>query len=301
MKRIFTITVIIAMVLELCACGQKAPAWQEQYDLGVRYLVEGNYQEAILAFTAAIEIDPKRAPAYVGRGDAYMKSGETEDNLAAAKADYEKAIELDEANVNAYLGLADVYIRQGDTEAARTILEQGLAATEDAKLQDRLNELEQQEGRPKEASKTVTAIGYVINNLDEYLEQYDFYIDKYPRHQYGAQGQELSGIWITPCGIRFVTIVNAQFNSNVIMLQEAEANNLWELFGEETSLYFVDTDGTSGSMIGRRMELTGYFLPREEPGEVTGPEDYEAEGEGYYIYHPNGDYYFHIESYTLLD
>lgn len=42
------------------ADGQPSPAsWQEQYDLGVRYLSEGNYEEAILAFTAAIEIDPK--------------------------------------------------------------------------------------------------------------------------------------------------------------------------------------------------------------------------------------------------
>ena len=38
--------------------------------------------------TAAIEIDPKQAPVYVGRGNAYVLSGETEDNLSAAKADY---------------------------------------------------------------------------------------------------------------------------------------------------------------------------------------------------------------------
>ena len=42
--------------------------WQEQYDLGVRYLAEGNYEEAIIAFTAAIEIDPNRVEAYMGRG-----------------------------------------------------------------------------------------------------------------------------------------------------------------------------------------------------------------------------------------
>ena len=70
---------ILFLTLMLTACGQQArqeetvqkPTWQEQYDLGVRYLSEGNYQEAIIAFTTAIEIDPKQAPAYVGRGDAY--------------------------------------------------------------------------------------------------------------------------------------------------------------------------------------------------------------------------------------
>ena len=102
----------------LCACGQSAPTWQEQYDLGVRYLSEGNYEEAIIAFTAAIEIDPKRAEAYVGRGDAYISSGETADNLTAALADYEAALELSPGDVELYVKLADVSDRLGDSEAA---------------------------------------------------------------------------------------------------------------------------------------------------------------------------------------
>ncbi len=126
--------IVLALLLLLCSCGQPsvtgeeenvAPTWQEQYDLGVRYLSEGNYEEAIIAFTAAIEIDPKRAEAYVGRGDAYIGLGETEENLTAARADYEKAIELDETNADAYLGLADVYIRQGDEDKALEILREG--------------------------------------------------------------------------------------------------------------------------------------------------------------------------------
>ena len=124
LKRIAGFCIIIALCL--CSCGQKAPTWQEQYELGVRYLSEGNYEEAIIAFTAAIEIDPKQALAYVGRGDAYIASGETEETLTAAQADYEKAIELDETLVSAYLGLADVYIRQGDYESAWNILKEAL-------------------------------------------------------------------------------------------------------------------------------------------------------------------------------
>ena len=63
---------ILTLCLLLCACGQSTrAAWQEQYDLGMRYLDEGNYEEAILAFTAAIEIDEKLPEAYFGRGQAY--------------------------------------------------------------------------------------------------------------------------------------------------------------------------------------------------------------------------------------
>ena len=70
-KRLHSLILTFALVLGLVACA-KAPTWQEQYDLGVRYLSEGNYQEAIIAFTAAIEIDPKQADAYLGLFDAYV-------------------------------------------------------------------------------------------------------------------------------------------------------------------------------------------------------------------------------------
>lgn len=151
MKRIVNFLLALAILAGVTACSGPAgtqsepqkPTWQEQYDLGVRYLSEGNYEEAIIAFTAAIEIDPKQAPAYVGRGDAYVQSGETEENLTAAQADYEKAIELDESSADAYLGLADVYIRQGYYDKAIKILQQGLEGAErDQSILDKIAEIE---------------------------------------------------------------------------------------------------------------------------------------------------------------
>ena len=131
MKRTVQIVLTLVLLLGLCACGAKesAPTWQEQYDLGVRYLEDGDYEEAIIAFTAAIEIDPKRAEAYVGRGDAYVLSGDSRGNLRAARADYEKAIELDETLASAYLGLADVYIRRDERDKAFGVLQQGYEKT----------------------------------------------------------------------------------------------------------------------------------------------------------------------------
>ena len=162
MKKFIVLFTMVILLLGLCACAaaqlgtpgdepSQAPTWQELYDMGVRYLSEGNYEEAILAFTAAIDIDPKRAEAYVGRGDAYVLSGETEDNLSAAKADYEKAIELDESSAVAYLGLADVYIRQGEYEKALEILQEGLSKTDDnQKIADKIEEIER--GNIKDSS-----------------------------------------------------------------------------------------------------------------------------------------------------
>ena len=76
MKRVLGAILTASMMLALCSCGQKAATWENQYDLGVRYLSEGNYEEAIIAFTAAIEIDPKRAEAYSGLANAYIAIGD---------------------------------------------------------------------------------------------------------------------------------------------------------------------------------------------------------------------------------
>ena len=141
MKRFVMMWLAAVLLLTACGTGESGPTWQEQYDLGMRYLSEGNYEEAIVAFTAAIEIDPKRAEAFVGRGDAYVGSGETEENLAAAAADYLAALDLDEMAAEIYGKLADVYLAQGDRESAIQILQRGADTTGDAGLLARLEEL----------------------------------------------------------------------------------------------------------------------------------------------------------------
>lgn len=127
MKRITSILLIIALLL--AGCGKSDLTWQEQYELGLRYLSEGNYEEAILAFTAGIEIDPKQPVLYIGRGDAYIGAGEKGENLAAALEDYERAVVLDESNAEAWLGMADVYIRRGEYDKALEILKEALVKT----------------------------------------------------------------------------------------------------------------------------------------------------------------------------
>lgn len=83
MRRCIAIVIsTILSVLVLSACGQSQnEQWQEQYDLGVRYLSEGNYEEAIIAFTAAIEIDPKRTETYIQLAETFSLSGDLEQAL----------------------------------------------------------------------------------------------------------------------------------------------------------------------------------------------------------------------------
>ena len=80
---------LLLALLTLTACGTRAPTWQEQYDLGVRYLRDGNYEEAILAFSAAIEIDPKRTETYVSLAEAYVAADDDEKAVETLLQGYE--------------------------------------------------------------------------------------------------------------------------------------------------------------------------------------------------------------------
>lgn len=150
----------LSLVLLLPGCGtgavpgktagatEELQDWQSQYDLGVRYLNEGNYEEAIIAFSAAIEIDPKLAPAYVGRGDAHVAlmdqtaGAETRlEHYQSAVADYTSCLELDEQQAEVYLKLAQAHLLQGDRESAMSVLLKGYSITGDDAIMAQLQEL----------------------------------------------------------------------------------------------------------------------------------------------------------------
>ena len=119
MKKVLAFVICIALMITLCSCQSKSERWQEQYDLGLRYLEEGNYSEAVIAFSAAIEIDPNQAAAYAGRGDANMGCA----NFEAAISDYRSAVEKQPEPEN-YMRLANGYIAEEDEESAAEVLEE---------------------------------------------------------------------------------------------------------------------------------------------------------------------------------
>ena len=104
MKKFITIFLTISLIFSLTSCTnvQKSD-WQEHLDLGQKYLLDGDYEQAIIEFNKVIEIEPK--------------------------------------NVDAYLGLAEAYVAARDYDSAISVLEQGYAETENQALQDRINEL----------------------------------------------------------------------------------------------------------------------------------------------------------------
>lgn len=167
-KRALMLLLAAAMLLSLCGCtrgGEAGADWQEKYDLGVRYLSKGNYEQAIAAFTAAIEIDAKKAPAYVGRADAYIAIGETAENYNLALADYKEALALDDSLEEAWERISDIYLwldehgHESPSDAPAT------PATPVAPVTPQPTEPVQGE-LDYNTERILTADGYVIDRLD---------------------------------------------------------------------------------------------------------------------------------------
>lgn len=69
-----------ALALAGVACTREGEdPWQQQYDLGAKYLTQESYQEAVVAFEAAIAIDPNRPEAYLQGALAYEALGQVEE------------------------------------------------------------------------------------------------------------------------------------------------------------------------------------------------------------------------------
>lgn len=82
-KRLAALLLALVLALSTLACAkEQVDEYQMQFDLGTRYLSDGNYEEAILAFRAAIEIEPKNAEAYLSLADVYLAMGDTASAVA---------------------------------------------------------------------------------------------------------------------------------------------------------------------------------------------------------------------------
>lgn len=172
---------LLALLGLLSACSahsvdaeeQSAPTWQSRYDLGVRYLSDGRYEEAILAFTAAIEIDPKNAQAYEQRGDAYWElaqsaqGSEQTDAYRSAAEDYESAMQWGSETDELYRRAADAYYGAQDYEKAESYYEKLLEKDEDVLA--RLIECSRALGTGKELAKRLQA-RYLETGEERYLQ-----------------------------------------------------------------------------------------------------------------------------------
>ncbi|MCL2089529.1 MAG: DUF5050 domain-containing protein, partial [Oscillospiraceae bacterium] len=107
LKRVGKISILLIVVLLLfAACSKPASqplTAQDFLDLGEKYLLDLDYEQALVQFLKAIEIDPM--------------------------------------NPRGYTGAAEAYVGLGDISNAISVLEQGLRATNDRDIESRIQEL----------------------------------------------------------------------------------------------------------------------------------------------------------------
>lgn len=114
--------IIIVLSIFLCAeigffmyqINSGEAAFARNLNLGNKYLLSQDYDNAIRAFSEAIAIDGMNTEAYIGRGDAYKAKGD----YANAWADYEKAQELSGDNelLMKKIGTTEINVLSGSGE-----------------------------------------------------------------------------------------------------------------------------------------------------------------------------------------
>lgn len=97
-------------------------------NLGTVLIESGRYEDAIILFNRAIELDPNYYDPYNNLGFAYLKSG----NYALAKDAIEEALRLNPAMPKAYYNLASIYNLMGEQEKAELFYKKAMFYSHDA-------------------------------------------------------------------------------------------------------------------------------------------------------------------------
>jgi len=175
------LVLLAVIIIAVNALGNSDGKLQEQLDLGTKYLEEMDYEQALVAFNAALAIEPKNADAYLGIVEVYIRTNDFEAALKYAREgyeitgderlkekidaiiqgqldqgakyleemDYEQALvafnavlAIEPENADAYLGIVEVYIRTSDFENALKYAREGYEVTGDERLKEKIDMLE---------------------------------------------------------------------------------------------------------------------------------------------------------------
>ena len=141
--------VVVAVILIMTACiitivtitsSNPNRTAAKQLSLGEKYLSELEYDKAVIAFSKAIEIEPRNIGAYLGLAEAYEGLGQDEDAIKALQdaiaivEDAKDDKELIDNSEDVYIKLAELYEKNGEREKAFRILLEGYELTSSNKL-----------------------------------------------------------------------------------------------------------------------------------------------------------------------
>src|SRR5580658_1405694 len=111
---------IVLAIVAACFAGCSSDPNKRKLRLvesGARYLSNSKYQEAIIQFRSAIQIDPRFAAAHYQLARAYLAAG----NSAAAYREFNQTAGLDTGNLDAKLNVANLLLENRQYKEAETI------------------------------------------------------------------------------------------------------------------------------------------------------------------------------------
>ncbi len=231
---IISAVVLLSIVIGLGVAGLNIP-YDKQIKLAYKFLNDGNYEEAILAFNKAIDIEPKR---------------------------YE-----------AYLGLSDVYIKQGDYEKAMEVLKRGLQETGNSQeLQDKILELEKLQTDEKadlDSNSTQIDMNVGTLSLSDFTYEYEVGGKVAEMNEGAIGGMNLTAKINGPADVSGVLIANWKieqpFTQDEINEQIEFYMNIWKEHGslgnkDKIPFTFTQTHPVNSVDIGKKayVLLVGY-------------------------------------------
>lgn len=129
-----------------------------QLELGKKYLLEADYEQAITTFDLVIEIDPKNADAYLGKSDACIGMGDVAVALKVLEAGYlatEENEAIGDKLTSLYLDVVEEAVKDGTYEEGRRAYERIVElGSENEELRKKLEMLSDQKNEEDSEEKT---------------------------------------------------------------------------------------------------------------------------------------------------
>ncbi len=172
-KKVLTIIISAALLIAVCISigisGVLSP-YERQLVAAYKLLNEGKYEEAILAFDKAIDIDVKRDKAYIGKADVYVArcdENTLEDIKAVLKTAYNQHYN-DKNIVNGMIRISDKLINMGKPEWAMELLKFSYNMTQNYKIKEKIESIEKEHLNPV----LKKLYSFFENNNKEAIEKY---------------------------------------------------------------------------------------------------------------------------------
>ena len=114
---------ILALMLTIALSGSTGQDGKKYFKAGTEFMASMKYEEAIVQFSSAIELEPLNSDYYTARAMAYEKTG----RLKEAYSDYDKTLFFKPGDVDGYINLGRVCNGLGKYDEALSLLNRASA------------------------------------------------------------------------------------------------------------------------------------------------------------------------------